>query len=101
MEVPRRDVEDCLTSIKVLMSPGSLVHISLPTRVIKVSVEGMEPISPCILKSSNMLKVILLPHSYNQILILDGPAILKDYLTLVSINLISGDPFSQSNELPE
>ena len=57
--------------------------------MVKVSVEWMHSIAPCLLKSFNGSEILFLPQCDHQILVFDNPSISKDHFIIVWIDLIN------------
>ena len=89
IKVLRRNIEDGLSSVEVEVHSVCFGNIGLPWRVVKVSVEWMDSIAPCLLKSFNGSEVLFLPQCDHQILVFDNPSISKDHFIIVWIDLIN------------
>ncbi len=75
VEVVGRDVEEGLTAVEVEVDTVALGDGGLPRRMVLVGVEGMDGITPGILKSLNLSEILFLAQSNDQVLILDHTAI--------------------------
>lgn len=71
VEVVGRNVEESLTAVEIEMDTVALRNSGLPTKVVLVSVEGMNHIVPGILESLDFTIVLFLTHRDHQVLVFD------------------------------
>lgn len=91
VEVVGRDVEECLSAVEVKVDAVALGDGGLPGRVVLVGVEGVDGVTPSILKSFNLREILFLAHGDDQVLILDHSAISQHNLITLRVELLNSD----------
>lgn len=91
VEVVGRDVEESLTSVEVKMDAVALGDGGLPGRMVLIGVEGVDSVTPGILKSFNLSKILFLAHSDDQVLILDHATISQHDLVTLRVEFLNSD----------
>jgi hypothetical protein len=91
VEVIGRDVEEGLTAVEVQVDAVTLGDGGLPGRMVLVGVEGVDSVTPGILKSLNLRKILFLAHGDDQVLILDNTAISQHDLVTLRVELLNSD----------
>lgn len=91
VEVVGRDVEEGLTSVEVEVDAVALGDGGLPGRVVLVGVEGVDGVTPGILKSFNLSEILFLAHGDDQVFILDHTAVSQHHLVTLRVELFNSD----------
>ena len=101
VEVIWRDVEECLTSVKVEVGTAGLGDGGAPVGVVHIGVEGVVPVLPGLLETIDLTIVVLLAHGHNQCLVSDGLVVLEDDFVGVGVDAIHSVAFGRGVVLAE
>lgn len=73
------------------MNSVGFADSGFPRKVVLVGVERIDGVGPSFIKTFDFVVIFLLPHSDDQVVILDGPAISKDDFVFIGIDLVNSD----------
>lgn len=88
VEVVRRNIEVCRSSVEVEMNSIGFAHSSFPRVVILIGIERIDSICPSLIKSFDFIIVFFLSESKHQIIVLNSSAISENNLIFARIDLV-------------